>query len=200
MSIPFENLVEGREYFISHYSDPEHQNIRMYGNHPLRDIPGTLVRKIPRGQGAWGVESVRLKFDAFQHEMELPFEDLEFREQPGGNAAPGVKPGTVLPAEADALPAIPAPEGSPAGSPPIQVAEFDPDEDCVICGERKKNEPRYVGKCGHSMHDKCYEQMVAQGERKCPFCRKTPYGGRKSRRRKTRKSKKRARKTKRRNK
>jgi hypothetical protein len=32
------------------------------------------------------------------------------------------------------------------------------------------------------MHDKCYEQMVAQGERKCPFCRKTPYGGRKSRR------------------
>jgi len=203
MSIPFENLEEGQVYLISYYFDKEHQKIRPHtGPSGMRDIPATLVRKFP-GDRFTG-DRVRLYLGEGDARTELVSftEYLEFKEAP---PLPGIEPGTILGKGAPPLPGI-EPGTLPPGSPPKQVREIDPNDDCVICGDPKINAPRYVGICGHSMHNECYKGLVnkaSPGEatkKECPFCRQTPYGGRKSRRRKTRKSKKRARKTRRRNK
>jgi hypothetical protein len=70
------------------------------------------------------------------------------------------------------------------GSAPIaagtgQVAEVDPDGDCSICLEPKSTGVLYVGKCGHSIHATDYIKLP--NPKRCPLCRNTPYGGRKSR-------------------
>jgi hypothetical protein len=179
--VPFENLVQGKRYLITLYEDNEHTKVRTQLGHSLKDLAGTLLEK--------SRFYTKVKMDVTGQEHTVTTSLLEFKL-----LGDGIKPGTILDPGADALP------GSLPGETPIQVAEIDADADCAICMEPKKDKSRYVGKCGHSIHDECYKRLANKAppgqveQKECPLCRKLPFGGR----RKSRKSKKRTRKTRRR--